>query len=66
MHALILSQRLKEQGINVQPIVYPAVADDASRLRFFLSSTHTIENLRQTAEAVANTLAGIREEYPLP
>jgi len=64
MHALFLSSRLKEQGINVQPIVYPAVADDAARLRFFLSSTHSHEQLRFTAEAVATTLARIREEFP--
>jgi 8-amino-7-oxononanoate synthase len=63
-HALVLSQRLAEQGINVQPIVYPAVADDAARLRFFLSSTHTDEQLDWTAEAVATTLAGVRKDFP--
>ena len=65
MHALVLSQRLMEQGINVQPIIYPAVADDASRLRFFLSSTHTEAQLRWTAERVAETLATVRAEYKL-
>jgi 8-amino-7-oxononanoate synthase len=66
MHALVLSERLLAKGINVQPIVYPAVPDDASRLRFFLSSTHTREQLAWTAETVATTLATIREELPLP
>ncbi len=63
LHALLLSQKLIEQGINVQPIVYPAVAEDAARLRFFLSSTHTDEELARTAEAVATTLAKVREDY---
>jgi 7-keto-8-aminopelargonate synthetase-like enzyme len=66
MHALMLSQRLFDQGINVQPIVYPAVADDAARLRFFLSSTHTDQQLLWTAERVAETLAGVRAEFPVP
>jgi 7-keto-8-aminopelargonate synthetase-like enzyme len=66
LHALLLSQRLVEQGVNVQPIVYPAVADDASRLRFFLSSTHTEDELSHTAERVATNLAAIREEFPAP
>ena len=66
MHALVLSQRLVQQGINVQPIVYPAVPDDASRLRFFLSSTHSEDQLRRTAIAVAETLAAVREEFPVP
>lgn len=66
LHALLLSQRLVEQGVNVQPIVYPAVADDAARLRFFLSSTHSEEELRHAAERVAETLAQVREEFPTP
>ena len=66
MHALVLSQRLLAQGINVQPIVYPAVPDDAARLRFFLSSTHSEAQLRHTAAAVAATLAQVRTEMPLP
>lgn len=58
--ALRLSERLADQGVNVQPIVYPAVADDAARLRFFLSSTHSRDQLAWTAERVAETLGGIR------
>jgi 8-amino-7-oxononanoate synthase len=65
MHALVLSQRLVDQGINVQPIVYPAVADNAARLRFFLSSTHTEDQLRWTAGVVADTLEGVRKDYAL-
>src|SRR5690606_37355033 len=36
LDCLRLSQRLADRGINVQPIVYPAVEDESSRLRFFL------------------------------
>ena len=63
-HALLLSDALKKAGINVQPILYPAVADNASRLRFFLSSLHSFEQLSQTAEVVARELGRIREENP--
>ncbi|MBN2799865.1 MAG: aminotransferase class I/II-fold pyridoxal phosphate-dependent enzyme [Deltaproteobacteria bacterium] len=65
MHALFLAQRLGDVGINVQPIVYPAVADNAARLRFFLSSTHTEEQLVWTAEQVATVLEGVRAEFKL-
>jgi 8-amino-7-oxononanoate synthase len=64
MHALLLSARLREQGVNAQPIVYPAVADDAARLRFFLSSTHTDAELDDTAQRVATTLTALRAEFP--
>ena len=30
-----------EHGINVQPILHPAVEEKAARLRFFLSSEHS-------------------------
>ncbi len=65
MHALMLSERLQDQGINVQPIVYPAVADDAARLRFFLSYTHSREQLLHTAIAVSDTLGKLRREFPV-
>ncbi|MFG0261689.1 MAG: aminotransferase class I/II-fold pyridoxal phosphate-dependent enzyme, partial [Novipirellula sp. JB048] len=41
MVALRLSHRLKGDGINVQPILYPAVDESAARLRFFITSEHT-------------------------
>ena len=42
------SQKLLERGINVQPIVFPAVAEKAARLRFFLSSDHSEKDIRDT------------------
>ena len=60
MDCLKLSERLADRGINVQPIVYPAVDDDAARLRFFLSSTHTEEELEHTAIAIDEELTAIR------
>lgn len=43
---------LQERGIEVKPIVYPAVEESASRLRFFLSSRHTTEQLGATLQAL--------------
>ena len=47
-HALRLSHQLKLRGINVQPIMYPAVEERAARLRFFITSMHTPEQIRMT------------------
>lgn len=41
LKATKLSQQLFEQGINIQPIIHPAVEERAARLRFFMSVTHT-------------------------
>lgn len=47
-----LSAALFERGINVQPILYPAVPEKSARLRFFISCEHTQEQIRQTVQAV--------------
>jgi 8-amino-7-oxononanoate synthase len=46
IRAARLAQLLFERGINVQPIVYPAVQENSARLRFFVSAMHTEEQLR--------------------
>ena len=50
-----LSNQFFEAGINVQPIIYPAVEEKAARLRFFLSSLHREQDL-QLANDVAKKL----------
>ncbi|MCK6546399.1 aminotransferase class I/II-fold pyridoxal phosphate-dependent enzyme [Myxococcota bacterium] len=59
--ALKLSENLAKRRINVQPIVYPAVEDDAARLRFFISSTHTEEELLETANILVEELDKVRK-----
>jgi 8-amino-7-oxononanoate synthase len=41
-----LAQALFDRGINVQPILYPAVPERAARLRFFLTASHTEEQIK--------------------
>jgi 8-amino-7-oxononanoate synthase len=43
-----LAQAMFERGINVQPILYPAVPERAARLRFFLTADHTEQQIRET------------------
>ncbi len=57
--ALGLSQALFERGINVQPIMYPAVEEKAARLRFFITSNHTERQIQGTVDAVAEELEKI-------
>lgn len=57
MVALRLSHRLRGDGINVQPILYPAVDEAASRLRFFITSEHSEEQIRFAVPKIAEHLA---------
>jgi 8-amino-7-oxononanoate synthase len=56
LHSLRLSQALFARGINVQPILYPAVEESAARLRFFITSRHTEQQIRTTVDAIAEEL----------
>ncbi|HQS99330.1 MAG: 8-amino-7-oxononanoate synthase [Hydrogenophilales bacterium 12-64-13] len=50
LKAVKLSNRLFERGVNVQPIVHPAVIEAAARLRFFLSCLHSGTQIGQTVD----------------
>ena len=53
---------LKKRGINVQPILYPAVEEDQARLRFFLSSLHQESQLLHTANVLKEELERLTRE----
>jgi 7-keto-8-aminopelargonate synthetase-like enzyme len=62
IHCLKLADRLFKAGINVQPMLYPAVSEEASRLRFFITALHTPEQIRFTVESTARALREVRSE----
>ncbi|HEX3538332.1 MAG TPA: aminotransferase class I/II-fold pyridoxal phosphate-dependent enzyme [Stellaceae bacterium] len=45
-----LAQALFRRGLNVQPILYPAVPERAARLRFFLTAAHSEEQIREAVQ----------------
>ncbi len=62
-HALLLANALFLDGINVQPILYPAVAEEEARLRFFITCDHTEEELSFAVTKTAEHLSRIRKDY---
>ncbi len=61
-----LSRALLQRGINVQPIIYPAVDNKAARLRFFISCNHTEEQIRYTVETLTEEHAKISSHLGEP
>jgi 8-amino-7-oxononanoate synthase len=51
-----LSQNLLAYGINVPFMLYPSVPANAARLRFFITCTHTEEQIRYTVDTLAREL----------
>jgi 7-keto-8-aminopelargonate synthetase-like enzyme len=59
-HCLALCHALFDRGISVNPIMYPGVPEELARLRFFVTSEHTTEQLERTVQAVAEELGRLR------
>ncbi|MGV9865248.1 type I polyketide synthase, partial [Rhodococcus koreensis] len=59
LRTLALSGALLRRGINVNPILYPAVPENLARLRFFVTSCHTEDQIRSTVAALAEELAAL-------
>ena len=62
LRAARLSALLFERGINVQPMVAPAVPEHLARLRFFVAATHTDEQLETTVRTLVRALAELERD----
>ena len=54
-----LAAAMLERGISVQPILYPAVPQKSTRLRFFMSCQHTEAEIDYTVETLVSEIAGL-------
>lgn len=57
--AAMLSDCMFKRGINVQPVLYPGVPPKTSRLRFFLNTAHTFEDIELALDVVVDELKKI-------
>jgi len=65
VRAVRLTDRLLERDINALPIVHPAVPMKAARIRFFITSKHTPEQIRSTVRIVAEELRNVAKRQSL-
>lgn len=56
IRAAKLAERLFERGVSTIPVTYPAVAMRAARLRFFLTSEHTVTQIEHAAQVLKEEL----------
>jgi len=63
VHCLRLSRAMFDRGINVQPILYPAVEERAARLRFFITASHTEEQIRHSIDVTTEEVERINPKY---
>jgi len=58
-----LSRAMSVRGINVQPILHPAVEEHMARLRFFITARHSEEQIQLATDALAEELQKINPKY---
>jgi 8-amino-7-oxononanoate synthase len=61
LRAVELSNRLYHEGINALPIIHPAVPERLARIRFFLTSEHTLDQIEQAVGATTRILQQLVE-----
>jgi 8-amino-7-oxononanoate synthase len=61
LRAAQLSNDLLAEGINVLPIIHPAVPEGMARLRFFITCNHTVEQIRRTVALTAENLKSLQD-----
>jgi len=54
MQCVEVSHELLRQGIDAQPILFPAVPEKAARIRFFITANHTEEHICRTVDVLTN------------
>jgi 7-keto-8-aminopelargonate synthetase-like enzyme len=56
LRCIRVASALHDQGVDVQPILYPAVPESQSRLRFFITAEHTEEQICRTVQLLTDCL----------
>lgn len=59
LRAVHLSNKLLERGVNALPIVHPAVPERSARLRFFITSDHSFEQIDEAVKITAEEHAAL-------
>ncbi|WP_254691080.1 aminotransferase class I/II-fold pyridoxal phosphate-dependent enzyme [Shinella daejeonensis] len=62
LRAVRLSNDLLAAGVNVLPIIHPAVPEGQARLRFFITSEHTQEQIGKAVRLTADILKTLERE----
>ncbi len=56
MRCLELANAMFTRGVNVKPILHPAVEESAARMRYFINSLHTEQQIRYTVDTMVEEL----------
>ena len=59
--AVVVGEAMLERGFNMLPIIYPAVPMKESRLRLFVTSEHTEEQIQGAIDGLKEEIAKVSD-----
>jgi 8-amino-7-oxononanoate synthase len=59
--AMAVSHELFTRGVQVAPLIYPAVGRNGARLRFFITQAHDVDQIERAVDATAQALDALQE-----
>ena len=59
---VLISKHLRNEGLEVYPLVYPSVPMNDGRLRLFIRADHTSEEIDKAVAMIAGAIT----DYPFP
>lgn len=65
LKSVLLSNRLLDRGINVSPIVHPAVPEKSARLRCFITADHDPAGIDRAIAVIAEEVDRLKDETVL-
>jgi len=62
---ILISKQLLKKGVNIKPIIYPAVAENAARLRLFITAQHTEKQVDFTFKMLNQIFKTVKRKLEL-
>ncbi|MEL6791923.1 MAG: aminotransferase class I/II-fold pyridoxal phosphate-dependent enzyme, partial [Pseudomonadota bacterium] len=59
--AVVAADRIYKRGVNALPIIFPAVPEQQARIRYFLTTDHTFDQIDEAIAVAADVVGGLAE-----
>ena len=59
--AVVAADQIYKKGVNALPIIFPAVPEQQARIRYFLTTDHTPEQIETAVGVTAEVVGGLAD-----
>ena len=59
--AVVAADKIYKRGVNALPIIFPAVPEQQARIRYFLTSDHTDQQIEEAISVTADVVKNLED-----